>query len=156
LTGIEFLVVVIFGGVTLVTILQVFFRYGLNAPLMWAEELARYLFVWGVLIATGIGLDKGSHIGVEFVVDKMPRPLKRAVEYFSYLLMIFLCFYLIYYGWQLVGKVTGTMSPAMGLKMSYVYAAGPVSAMIWTIILINRLIAALCPAKRSSPQEKNN
>ena len=37
---------VFIGVMTLVILLQVFFRYVLNAPLSWPEEAARYLMVW--------------------------------------------------------------------------------------------------------------
>ncbi|MEJ2134846.1 MAG: TRAP transporter small permease subunit [Desulfofustis sp.] len=55
LDGFAYLLLV---GSTLVMVisilLQVFFRYVMNAPLYWSEEIARYAFVWLVFIGAAI------------------------------------------------------------------------------------------------------
>jgi TRAP-type C4-dicarboxylate transport system permease small subunit len=137
------LIVVIFGGITIVTIFQVFFRYVLNAPLMWSEEFARYLFVWGVLLATGIGLGKGSHIGVEIIFDRLPAPMRKNIRLFSSLLIIFFSLFLTFYGIQLVGKVMKTQSPALHIPMGFVYAAVPACSLIWVIFSVQKFLSDL-------------
>ncbi|MDA8226350.1 MAG: TRAP transporter small permease subunit, partial [Desulfitobacterium hafniense] len=52
-------VVVIMTAVMSVIILaQVIFRYVLEAPLPWSEEVARYLMVWGTFLGAGLGVRK--------------------------------------------------------------------------------------------------
>ena len=43
-------------AMTGVTLSQVFWRYALNAPLIWSEEAARYLFVWVALVGAGLAM----------------------------------------------------------------------------------------------------
>ena len=38
-----------------VVTLQVWYRFVLNDPLAWSEELARYLFVWSSFIGSAVG-----------------------------------------------------------------------------------------------------
>lgn len=40
-------------AITLVILLQVFYRYVLNSPLSWPEEAARYVMVWMTFPAAG-------------------------------------------------------------------------------------------------------
>ncbi|MFB0520504.1 MAG: TRAP transporter small permease, partial [Desulfatiglandales bacterium] len=46
-------------------IAAVFFRYALDAPIKWGEELARLLMVWAGLLGISIALKDGDHIGLE-------------------------------------------------------------------------------------------
>ena len=61
---------------------QVALRYGLNRSLDWADELGRLAFVWAIFLAIPLGVREGSHIGIDLMVDKLPKalqgPLRRA------------------------------------------------------------------------------
>ena len=41
-------------------LLQVFFRYVLNASLSWSEELTRLLFVWLTFLGFGLAAQRGA------------------------------------------------------------------------------------------------
>lgn len=58
---------------------QVLMRYGFNNSFDWADEVSRLTFVWSVFLALPLGLKAGSHIGVEFLVGRLPRPLRGAL-----------------------------------------------------------------------------
>ena len=134
------IIVFLFGSIVMVTILQVFFRYCLNVPLMWTEELARYLFIWGILIASARGLEEGLHIGIEIVLDKQSDKVRAIIKFFIYSIMIIFLVFVIYYGWVLVGKVITTKTPALHLPMSIVYLALPFSSIIWIIIILKEML----------------
>lgn len=43
-----------FALIVALTIAQVFFRFALNSPLVWSEELARLLLVWVTFIGAAV------------------------------------------------------------------------------------------------------
>ncbi len=49
-------VVGLFFAMTVTVLIQVFFRFVLQSPLRWTEELARYLMIWLVLLASSIAM----------------------------------------------------------------------------------------------------
>ena len=53
-------VVVLFLAMTITVIIQVFFRFVIQSPLRWTEELARYLMIWLVLMASAIAMRNRS------------------------------------------------------------------------------------------------
>ncbi|MFP5413168.1 MAG: TRAP transporter small permease, partial [Gammaproteobacteria bacterium] len=50
--------------------LQIFSRYTSLIPsYIWTEEMARFLFVWLIMIGSMVGMREGTH----FIVDMWPR-----------------------------------------------------------------------------------
>jgi TRAP-type C4-dicarboxylate transport system permease small subunit len=52
-------------------LLQVFFRYFLNRPLTWPQELTSMLFVWTTLFGAAYVLRKGEHIVFNLIYDRL-------------------------------------------------------------------------------------
>lgn len=70
---------------------QVALRYGFNQSIDWADEISRLAFVWSIFLAIPLGVRQGAHIGIDFVVLKLPtvvqRLLRRAAATVSALMM---------------------------------------------------------------------
>ena len=54
-----------------VIFVQVICRYVLLIPTAWAEELARYLFVWTSYLGSAYALNEGGHIDGIFLQSKL-------------------------------------------------------------------------------------
>src|SRR5262249_21495399 len=52
---------------------QVFTRYVLDNPLIWSEEVARYLFVWVSMIGGALAVREAKHFGLDLFIRPMPR-----------------------------------------------------------------------------------
>ena len=50
--------------------LQIFSRFTALIPRIWTEEMARFLFVWTIMVGAMIGVRESTH----FEVDLWPRP----------------------------------------------------------------------------------
>jgi len=61
--------VLVFAALTAVVALQVLNRLVLHQPFIWSEEIARFLFLWVVLLGAAISVRRRRH----FVVDVLPR-----------------------------------------------------------------------------------
>ncbi|WP_373893749.1 TRAP transporter small permease [Virgibacillus sp. CBA3643] len=55
------------------TFLQVIFRFVLNSPLTWTEELARLCFVWLCVFGSSMALRQGKHIKFDYLTNKLLR-----------------------------------------------------------------------------------
>jgi TRAP-type C4-dicarboxylate transport system permease small subunit len=64
-------------AMTGVTLSQVFWRYALNAPLIWSEEAARYLFVWVAMVGAGLAMHQGGHYALAAFTMRLPAPVQR-------------------------------------------------------------------------------
>jgi TRAP-type C4-dicarboxylate transport system permease small subunit len=109
------------GGMTLLIFIQVLFRYALNSPLAWTEELARFLFIWMTFVAGVAAARKGQHIGVELIVNMLPSIGRKAIGIFAHLVTTVFFGIISYYCVSLWDKLSSQRSPALTIPMSVVY-----------------------------------
>ena len=68
--------IVLFGSITvmlIVTAIEVLDAKVLHANLMWTTEVNRIMLVWCILSGASVAAGTRSHLGVEFLVRKMPK-----------------------------------------------------------------------------------
>ena len=52
--------VALLAAIFAIMVLQIAFRYVLNAPLVWTEEAARYLYIWACYLGAAVALRRGA------------------------------------------------------------------------------------------------
>ena len=125
-TVVVFLMAVMVGTI----ILQVFFRFVLNDPLSWSEELARYTFVWITFLGAAVAYRHGANIAVETVVVMLPERLQLILAWVVDVLLVAALIILLIYGLGIVEVTSGVESTMLEIPMSWVYGALPASAAI--------------------------
>ncbi len=134
--GINWLLAVLMAVMVVVIALQVWYRFILNNPLDWSEELGRYLFVWISFLGAAAGVRYQVHLGIDALEKIIGRDAFRYVlVLINIVIQIFLLF-IIYWGFTLLTVVRFQTSPSMLIPMTYPYAAVPVGAIF---MLINSL-----------------
>ncbi|MBO8415039.1 MAG: TRAP transporter small permease [Proteobacteria bacterium] len=96
LAGIAFtiLVAVTFGGVI--------FRYLLSSPIMWAEEVQLWCFLWITFLGAGAAFRYGSHVAVEIVFDILPKNVQKVLTVINYLIVMGILIYVCFLGFDLL------------------------------------------------------
>ena len=125
---------------TLIIILQVFYRYVLGSSLSWSEESARFLFIWIVLLGASMGVKEGFHVAVTLFKDWLPRRIKAGVDILFTLLTGVMAAVMVVYGWSIADTVSIQQSPAVRISMFWVYLAIPVSGALMLVHLAARLV----------------
>lgn len=103
------------------TIVQVFCRFIISHPLLWSEELIRYLGIWMVILSTAITILKRSHMSIDILVKKWSQPVQRALCVFSDAVVAFVTAYMIYAMQQMCVKFVNVTSTALKVPMGVVY-----------------------------------
>jgi len=115
----------------------VFFRYVLNDSIVWAEELARYLFVWLTFVGGGLGVGRNIHVGVDSIVEMMAAKPKLIVLICVEIAIVVFVVALVYVGAQFTIFGMRQNALLLGIPMGYVYLAVPVGA---AVMLANVLL----------------
>lgn len=123
-----------------ITFSQVIFRYLLDSALPWAGELAIFFFIWIIFLGAAIALIKGVHIGVDIFTNLFNKKLKKYNLIFINLIIIVFCFLVIYGSTPLIIDNFSQRSPALEIRLSYVYACIPISMISMIFISIQKII----------------
>ena len=107
--------------------IQVFFRYILNNPLPWPEELARYLFIWITYMGLVKVVRENSHYRIDFFMMRMPKQIQILLEVFFDILIILSLLFSLYGSFYLIKANLVILSPAMQVPLIIMYLAFPVS-----------------------------
>jgi TRAP-type C4-dicarboxylate transport system permease small subunit len=128
--SLELLVTASMGVLVLDVVWQVLTRYILKNPSSWTEELATFLMIWVGLLGASVALNRGAHLGIDYLVTKLsPRKALYVALFVFASIAVFSLLVMVIGGSQLVYRtlITKQVSPALGLKMGYVYLAIPIS-----------------------------
>jgi TRAP-type transport system small permease protein len=141
---VEQLCLVSMAGMTVVVLLGVIFRYILQMPLSWTEELSRYLMIWAASLAISLGIKENSHVGLTVLVDTAKSKIVRVIlETVIFLITLIFLVIMTYYSIQMVIEAKWQIAQGLGITMVLPTLAIPVSMSIGLIQLVSRFILDL-------------
>ena len=115
--------------------LQIFSRYTALIPsYIWTEEMARFLFIWTIMIGAMIGVREWTH----FEVDLWPRMGKRAeaaVAIISRLGVLAIALIFVWSGIQFTQFAMNRISELAELPLWYIHIAWPLTGLTWIVFL---------------------
>lgn len=82
--------------------LNVVFRYFLNNPIKWTDEVVTSLFVWTVFMGSAYAHRRHAHLGVDIVVNLVKGRSRKVIEFAVALLEILILLLLTYISTQYV------------------------------------------------------
>lgn len=127
----------IFGTMTVVVILGVFFRYVLNIPLTWSEELARYLMIWGASLAISIGVRENEHVGLTIVYDALKtKAAKKMLSTVVFVVVAAFLAFMTILGTGMALEAGKRFSAGLGISMFLPTLAVPLSMVLALVQLI--------------------
>ena len=108
-------------GIVCAGALQVVFRYVLNAPLAWPEEVSRLLLVWLTYLGALVLPHSGRHVAVGVLYDRLPPSRRRAADLLADVLGVGFFGALTVGGLELVGAMRGILLPALQLPLNLIF-----------------------------------
>ena len=109
---------------------------------IWTEEMARFLFVWMIMIGSMVGIRDGSHFDVDLWPELAPRAnaLLRVV---ADLFVLVMALVFIWYGIRFVQFGWDQTSELAELPMTWIFISWPLAGFTWVVFLGERFLANL-------------
>lgn len=129
--------------------LGVIYRYLLNNPLRWTNELATIALIWLVFISGTYAFSNGQHISIDVVVSLLGKRGRLFVLVLVQTMLSVFFIVLTVVGAKYTIRIASAATSALRLSQAYLYAAIPVCCLLMFIISIDDLIhgISLLPVK---------
>lgn len=123
-------------GISVLVFLEVLFRYVLDQPLDWSEEMSTFAFAWMCLLGASVGLRYDEHPRLDIFFSRFPRTVQKVARIIINFAIIFMLVVLLIYGYKLTVMMRMQRTAALGYSISFVYAVLPVSAFIMLVHMV--------------------
>lgn len=132
----ELAIMVMMAFLVVVVVASVIFRYILNAPLSWSEEVSRYVMIWLGFLGASLALREGLHANVDFVVAHSPAWIARWLNRVARIGTAAFILIVMVYGFYLVPNLWDQWSPVLEIRMTWPYMAIPVGSLLMLVQLV--------------------
>ena len=157
--------------------LNVVFRYFLNNPIKWTDEVVTSLFIWTVFMGSAYAHRRHAHLGVDIVMNLIHGNARQVIEFVMDIIQILILALLTYISaqyvcnliwkrgiifgtvdgvWQYVGKIKLTMTDTLRIPKWYTGIAVPLGfglSLIYAVYFFLRDRLHLFKAKPQEPAE---
>jgi len=139
-------------AIVVIMIVQVFARYVLNASLIWAEELCRYILIWQSFLLIGIAYHQGELIVLDVLSGKVSPAVRLLIRLLVALPVCFFLYLMVSHGRVNAGRFKAQTIPAIDfiwtslvgqpahLPIFWIYVSVPVGCAILLIHILAGLV----------------
>ena len=139
----DVLAVALFAAMFGAIILQIVLRYVFNAPLVWTDEFASYLFVWISFLGWTMATRKRIHIGIGIVADRLPARGRRLLHGFWCVATIAFALVLLVVGVIITRRNADVQMVSLDYAIWPVYAVVPIAALFLVLYGVRDLVTII-------------
>lgn len=126
-------------AMSVVVFVNVVLRYTTGDSLVWAEEVARHIMIWGTFLGAGLVLRFGGHLAIDNLQQALPQRLAKRLRMVVVVLIAVFCGVMAWSAAGFTYAMRFQTTPATGISFAYIYAAIPAG---FVLILIHLLLVA--------------
>lgn len=135
----EALAVLLVLAETVILFMGVVSRYVMDNPLVWSDELASILFIWLSMLGAVLALDRGEHMRLSAIVNRMPEAWRNWFQTLAALVVCVFVALIIVPAYQHAVEQMDITTPAMGIPDGLRAAALPVGTVLMLFAAISRM-----------------
>ena len=129
-----------FIAIIAVVLLQVVSRYALPQSPPWTEEASRYLFVYLVVLPSGLVIARNRHVRLELFHERLSPRWTAAYHVTVHVLVGTFAAYALPFSWQYASIGQMQTSPALGLPMVYVFAS---TVLFFALVVLYSIVGSV-------------
>jgi len=127
---------ILFLVIIFATVTGVLFRYVLDSPLTWTDELARFSLLWMVFLGAAVVSFKDSHLLVDFIYEYTSPTITTILKTISFLAVLAFLIVLVFSSFDLI-RVSGlNTSPALDIPLSWWRGSVVVGSILMIVAMI--------------------
>ena len=121
--------------------LQIFSRYtGIIPRYIWTEEIARFCFVWMIMIGAMCAVRDGTHFDLDVLPPALNPKVEAAKRIFVHLMILLVGLVFIWYGWDFIEFGWFQTSEIAELPMNWIFAAWPIAGFLFFVFSVEKIV----------------
>jgi TRAP-type C4-dicarboxylate transport system permease small subunit len=129
--------------------MQILSRYtGIIPRFIWTEEIARFCFVWIILIGSMIAVRDGTHFDVDVLPHSASPTVELVMRLFVQLAVLAAALTFLRYGWDFAVLGSRQRSEIASLPMLAIYVAWPLAGASWALFTAEKMIDAIADYRK--------
>ena len=122
-------------GILIVPVaMQIFSRFTALIPhYIWTEEMARFLFIWMIMIGAMVGVREGTHFEVDVWPQGIGRRAQAAIRIFASLAVLVFALVFVSAGIEFTRFGWNRISELAELPLWVIHVAWPVAGVTWIV-----------------------
>jgi len=105
---------------------------------IWTEEMARFLFIWMVMLGAMLGVREGTHFDVDVWPELAPRT-NALLRLVSMVFVLVFALVFVWYGIKFLQFGWNQSSELADLPMGFIFVAWPLTGLTWLLFGFDRL-----------------
>lgn len=136
----ERIVTIMITATVIIILLQVFMRYVISSPLSWTEQVARYLFIWMMMLGVPIMFYRKMYMAFDLVFDSLPPKMQKVLSIIIKVTIAIFALFFFRHSLTLCIKTWGRMTSGIKIPLYCIYLAQPVSAICIFFVMLSQLL----------------
>lgn len=148
---------VLFCITLLLVMINVISRYVFKTGIPWSEEFATGCFVWTAFIGSAACYKHRAHVGVDLIVNRLPRVPQNVIKIIIDVLLAVLCGIFFVLSIKYIMRSARKPTPILGISSAYISFSLVLAFLdmtVWSVIFILRDLKSIKLFKRVVSQEE--
>ncbi|PSM17600.1 hypothetical protein C7T96_14865 [Nitratireductor sp. StC3] len=150
---VQWLLMLMLLAITGVMFAQVIWRYLLQSPLVWSEELALLLMVWMTFLGSALMLERREHVAIDQFVEWLPPALNRLAQIVGALVVLAFNCALTYGAFVIAETARESIMPGLKISSAWQYIGVLIGGGLLVLVSLEALVQAL---RGSTVREKQS
>ena len=103
--------------------IQIVGRFLLESAPAWTEEASRFFFIYAISFASGLALDDGYYVHVDFVYNKLNEKARAILDVVINTLLVVFFILISIFSVQFILLGHSETSPSLGIPMSFAFVS---------------------------------
>ena len=127
------------GAIVVITVAAVWWRYVLNAPIAWIEQVSNMLFIWIVFIGAAVLYRQQLHIAVDMFIRMLPDRILGIAFWIIELANLSFIVILFLSSLKLSIDVLGNTTGALDITPAWFYFSAPVACAMMMLFFVEKI-----------------
>jgi TRAP-type C4-dicarboxylate transport system permease small subunit len=132
-------------AIVVITLAAVCWRYVVNAPIAWIEQVSNILFIWITFVGAAVLYRQKLHIGVDMFIDLLKGQAKTVMFWVIELGNMLFVAVLLVYSLKLSIDVLPNTYGALDISPAWFYFSAPVACVMMLLYFLEKIVD---PSKR--------